>query len=340
MTPTTKKWRTLGIHAAGWAAVVLLFSLRDLAFYPVFWQNMMTNIMLCLFAAVPVYLNMHRLVPKLLLGKKYWFYGITIFALVVLFSAAFTKLLATLFGIPFYQTAGGYGFMFAEFALIVGITTTVQALQLWHKKDQHLQQVKQHALEQELGQLRNQLNPHFLFNTLNGIYVMIRRDPEKARETLHRFSEMLSHQLYKSQKPWVSLEEEVELLQHYISLEQLRQGEAVQVTASFTEANAVQVPPMLFLPIVENAFKHGLAGGLPRYAIDLSLEVEHEKLVFSCKNDFVEGKTGRKGGIGLENIRRRLELLYPEKHRFSVEATNGKFWVAIDFPITTAEQVR
>ena len=324
---THSEWQ---IHVLAWIGVVLFFSTRDLAFHPVFWQNVVTNTMVCLIAAIPVYINIYLLMPRFLYRKKYVLHFLITVLIIIPPGISIAYLLHEFIGIPFYGILPGKVQMCAEVFLLTGLATTAKAVQQWQIKQRKLQEVEKYSLEQELQLLRNQINPHFMFNTLNNIYVMIKHEPSKARDSILRFSELLSHQLYYSNKPAIPLEQEMLYLKNYIELEKIRQGNAVKLNINIPEKSNLLIAPMLLLPIVENAFKHGFAAGLACYQIDICLEENENEVKFSCINDHVKGKTGRKGGIGLKNVQKRLELLYPKHHVFLKQENDSRFEIMIE----------
>lgn len=312
-------------HVLVWIGIILFFSLRDLAFHPVFLEVISVKILLCSIAAIPVYINIWLLLPKFLFAKKYALYIAMVLLFTIPTGLVSAYILHKNFEIPFYGMIPGKIQLTLEIILFVGLATTAKSIQQWQRKQQQFQEIEKHSLKQELQLLRNQLNPHFMFNTLNNIYVMINHTPNKARETLLRFSDLLSHQLYDSNKNEVPLSLEATYLKNYIELEKIRQGDAVHVKTDLIEKSQLGIAPMLLIPIVENAFKHGFAAGLPTYQVSISLKQNENSVSFQCTNEYNPHKKGRAGGIGIQNVKKRLALLYPNKHEFSIH-DNGKIF--------------
>ncbi len=198
--------------------------------------------------------------------------------------------------------------------------------ELWKKSLLAASALREENLKSQLEVLKSQINPHFLFNTLNSIYVQSGKNPELGRESIMHFSELLSYQLYDSREKQVDLKAEMEYLKNYIELEKMRQGDAVDLTVDFAEPKSpVKIAPLLFTPLIENAFKYGLASGFDVYKMYISLKVETRFVTFLCKNEFrLMSKTG-KGGLGLENLRKRLELIYPGYYEFSTSTIGNEF---------------
>ncbi len=237
---------------------------------------------------------------------------------------------------PAAMFGGLQGFMviLTEILLIIMFTMSTNLLIQQVIKDKYARELEKKHLETELKLLKSQINPHFLFNSLNSIYVHIPRTAEVARETLVKLSELLSHQIYDVGKSKISLEKEIEHIKNYCAIEQVRHGEQVDYSMEIGEESllkSIEVAPMLFLPFVENAFKHGKNSGKLDFYVKIQFCVENQVLKFSCKNSYEsEGYVPEKGGLGLSNIKRRLELSYPKRHALAIKDENGKFEVKLN----------
>ncbi|WP_348706634.1 sensor histidine kinase [Tenacibaculum sp. 190524A02b] len=184
--------------------------------------------------------------------------------------------------------------------------------------------IQQEKLDTELQFLKAQLNPHFLFNTLNNLYSFVMTNSPKAGDMILQLSEILDYSLYKSQARFIDIKEELKCIDNYINLEKIRYGERLHVEFERkTPSLKAQISPLLLLSIVENAFKHGASGNLENPIIRISIKQIENKLYFSVwntKNHYVNGAIGDayKEGIGLKNIQRQLNLLYPNKHELNI----------------------
>lgn len=173
--------------------------------------------------------------------------------------------------------------------------------------------------EAELSNLRSQINPHFLLNTLNNIYALTAINTQKAQEAIQDLSKMLRHILYDYQRPEIELRDEVEFLKNYIRLMKLRQGPSVEVKTSFHITNEQQkVAPMIFISLVENAFKHGVRPAVP-CTINITIQANDKQIVCDIVNsNHPKTATDRSGhGVGLELVRRRLELAYKGRYEWT-----------------------
>lgn len=189
-------------------------------------------------------------------------------------------------------------------------------------------QLSKKNLEMELALIKASLDPHFLFNTLNNIDVLIEKNPSLASEYLHQLSELLRFVLYENKAPYISLETDVKMMERYLDLQRIRLSQPQLVEWRVTgDTGKHRIPPMLFMPFLENTFKYGdTSKDAP--AIQIHLEVGQDGLTFTCLNGIRHGAgTFTEGGLGLTLIKRRLELLYPDKHVLEIKKENGIFSV-------------
>ncbi|TDQ25578.1 sensor histidine kinase [Tenacibaculum caenipelagi] len=204
-----------------------------------------------------------------------------------------------------------------------------------HQKQQQekdrLLLLRQEKLDTELKYLKAQLNPHFLFNTLNNLYSFVITNSPKAGDMILQLSEILDYVLYKSQASFIDINEEIKCIENYISLEKIRYGERLHVELHKPEAIVnKQIAPLLLLSIIENAFKHGASGNLTNPTIKIAIHTDQDAIYFdvwNTKNNDLQGtiNDSYKEGIGLSNIKRQLNLLYPNKHTLTIEDTTNDF---------------
>lgn len=201
---------------------------------------------------------------------------------------------------------------------IVGIAVAVKMTAEWYKNEAQRKEIEKNQAEAELANLKNQVNPHFLFNTLNNIYSLIQIDPVKAQEAVHDLSGMLRYVLYESQKDSVPLTKECKFLKEYIKLMSARLSSGVRLEVDLQDtASDRQIAPLLFIPLVENAFKHGISDTEDSF-IRIELNEKDEYVICLVENScFPKDDTDRSGsGIGIINLKRRLDLLYPGAYSF------------------------
>jgi LytS/YehU family sensor histidine kinase len=195
------------------------------------------------------------------------------------------------------------------------------------KLKQTAQQLRIEKQQAELNYLRSQTNPHFLFNTLNNIYSLARDKSDLAPESILRLSKILRFMLYETSGDYIAIEQELKIMNDYIALEKLRYDESLRVNFNYDVEDPKQsVPPLLLIPLVENAFKHGVSETRNQPFVDIHLSVNKRQLTFIVKNstDALPGEGRAKENIGLSNLRRQLEFLYKE-YDLSVQQSGSEF---------------
>lgn len=222
--------------------------------------------------------------------------------------------------------------------LAIGLAVAMRLSTRWTDVQLQRQRLLSAQRESELESLKSQLNPHFLFNTLNSIYALIDINSDDAREAVHKLSGMLRYMLYEN-RPTVSLEQESQFLADYIALMQLRlRACAHPLEVELPDPHAVsnlKVPPLIFIPLVENALKYGLEGNAGA-AVKISLRVEDDAIVMHTENSYTHGSANhRDGGIGLANLRRRLTLIYGDRARLRTSLVRDIFIADLSIPIAT-----
>jgi len=212
-------------------------------------------------------------------------------------------------------------------------------LYLWHQYDDRLEeqarlhQLEKEKLETELKFLKAQINPHFLFNTLNNLYSFVVTKSEKAPDMILRLSGMLDYILYKSQQSRVALKEELTSIENFIALEKIRYGDRLEVDCQINGDLSVPISPLILLSTVENAFKHGASGDIDEPVIKIDIVSEDDTIeckVWNTKSKFQgEINDEYKEGIGLSNIKRQLNLTYPDLHTIEIFENESSFCIII-----------
>ncbi len=193
-------------------------------------------------------------------------------------------------------------------------------------------ELEKEKLNSELAFLKNQISPHFFFNTLNNIYSLIGINTTDSQEAVLKLSKMMRYLLYESEQGETNLNAEIEFMNNYIDLMRLRLSDKVKLTVSFpVKYDEIKIPPLLFISIIENAFKHGISYREKSF-IDIAMEVSKEMITFRCANSMVnkgEKNPPEGSGIGLENLRKRLGLLFPGCHELKIEQSESAFLVFV-----------
>ena len=218
--------------------------------------------------------------------------------------------------------------------LVVGLSVAIRMSQRWHKLQETKKDAERIRTDAELKNLRNQLNPHFLLNTLNNIYALIAFDPEKAQTAVGELSKLLRHALYDNQKRFVPLYKEVEFIKNYIELMKIRVTNNVKIDTSINIDNDDSTPiaPLIFISLIENAFKHGVSYQHESF-IDISLDYQGGRLLFNCRNSCPEERNiDKEGGIGIINSQRRLALIYGDDYKMDIINRDNIYTVSVDLP--------
>ena len=218
------------------------------------------------------------------------------------------------------------------------IMAIIKLVRTQHEEQQKRQSIEKEMLLAELNFLKIQLNPHFLFNTLNNLYMLTLKSSPEAPEVVAKLSETLDYMLYRCHEQVVPLEGEIKLIENYLSLEKLRLGNDVIVRFNNDEATTSRtIAPLIMLSLVENAFKHGVNNGIAKSEVDIDLHLNNADLTFTVRNTKKTVNAFRTNGIGLKNIRRQLELIYPKKHKLSINETDKYYSAKLQLTLSDPE---
>lgn len=289
---------------------------------------------------IPLFLiNTEWLIPGVLRKRGVGPYLLSLLVLIVSFTVLQLAMRGwVLDADPLFQLR--YVFITLVFVLMVtGIATAYGFITDLVDQEKARQEERQERLKSELGFLRSQISPHFIFNILNSIVYLIRSKSSRAEEVTIKLSELMRYLLYQENHKQVPLEQEVAYLSNYIELQRLRFEEDVYIDFEIEgEPSSQIIEPMLLIPFVENAFKHGV-GLIEHPVIDIRLLIANSDLTFSVRNKIAPEAPEDKdasSGIGLPNVQRRLELLYPDKHRLDIDVENGWFQVTLQLTLEHA----
>lgn len=214
---------------------------------------------------------------------------------------------------------------------VIALAICLYIIDDWRKKRDEAQQLMESKTRAEIALLKQQLHPHFLFNTLNNIYSLVLSSPStdpRAAESVLKLSRLMEYLVYRAGEKEVPITEEFALIEDYIDLERLRHGPALEVKLTPIPNNTMhQLPPLLLLPLVENCFKHGSKDPSGRFLLEIAMDIKQQTLCFSTKNSLKErlASDAKKQGTGLQNLRERLAILYPAKHSLELREENGFF---------------
>jgi len=335
-----------GLHILAW----LLLGFTLLFYIPLtwnitlpsffwFWQSLVLCFMIIIF-----YSNAKIIVPKTIIRDKIT--PFLLWALCIIFAMQFIAYLynyntdlhnklAIILGFKKYRNDYFDNYVFTITLLVLGISTSWAMLHHWQKAAQHKQKLEQDKTMAELAMLKAQINPHFFFNSLNSIYSLTYSNIEDSRSALHTLSRMMRYLLYSTEGERTSLLKEVDFLKDFIALMRLRANSKLTITTEIPEKlHDYPIVPMLLLPLVENAFKHGIHA-TDKSEIRITLKQQETNLEFEVENTFFE-KTNPtdQGGIGLTNTKRRLQLIYPNNYIMKAGITKeGKYNVNLQITL-------
>ena len=337
MKPRDKNHKrvTLFIHIAGWGLIFglpLLFSDHSSPDYfrHYLWFSLVPLSLLAVF-----YVNYTLLIDKYLFKKEsnIYFYGFNVI-LVIGISLILTAIR------HYYIDASPhhapppdvsliqaiFGFFLRDMVpliLAVGMSIAVKLTSRWISIERELETVEREKVEAELKTLKSQINPHFLFNTLNNIYSLIDLSPEKAQQAVIELSKLMRYVLYDNTTRYVPLSKEIDFIHNYVELMRLRLAANTELTVSLpTEKySRIEVAPLLFIALIENAFKHGISNTQPSFVhIAISVDAANRVVCRIENSRFPKGTNDKSGsGIGLDNLRKRLDILYPGRYTFTIK---------------------
>ena len=327
-------------HVAAWAVALSLPYLLDshhgmrhhkddIHEWDFFYLNFITSILWI----GPFYLNATVLMPAFFYRKRYPAY-------VALLAAAFFSVLLInmllfiyFFHLPHFSPQGATLFLLPAFILVIAVSTAYRVVRDKMAADELAHQRHEENLKTELSFLRSQINPHFIFNILNNLVALDQMKSPELGPTILKLSALMQYMLYETDEDKVPVNKEIEYLQCYIDLQRQRFGAKVPINLSLDETPSMyEIEPMLLIPFVENAFKHGV-GLIEHPAIHVSLHIEEGILHFSVRNRYnpASTETQDKGsGIGLGNVSRRLRLLYGNQQVLQISKENDWFIVKLE----------
>ncbi|WP_167375280.1 sensor histidine kinase [Chryseobacterium oleae] len=246
----------------------------------------------------------------------------------------FTSLAATSSAPASLEKYSSYFDVYPGMIIIMAVMAMGYSLQEYVVRVKRNEQIQAQQRIAELSVLKSQISPHFLFNVLNSLYALSLKKSEETPDVILKLSDILRYSLYESQPKEISIINEIHILNTYIDIERLRMPANAEISFHHTEVkDSVKIAPMLLLPLVENAFKHGTDSTIGVSYIHINLCCNDHSLVFTCTNNFKETARKDYGGIGIENIQKRLQLLYPSRHVFKIKKDKNIFSATLEIKL-------
>ena len=321
-------------HLLFWAVIIFFFTSPGIFGEGLVLNRLKENLFYVPLDMCATYISLYILLPRVLKKKLFFSTAVIYIAMVIalalisrfLKNNVYTFLDSSLLDIK--TPVGAYFNSALIINMIVGADMGIKLFTLWYGMQIKSQELSREKSETELAHLRSQLNPHFLFNTLNNIDSLVLKNPTKGSEALILLSDILRYAVYETQKDRVLLTQEIEYLENYIWLQKIRLSQPDKISLEKSGiTQSAEIAPMLLIPIVENAFKHGdKEADSP--GISIRINVEENILEFEVING-IRSKSPKDpeiiGGIGLKNLQRRMELQYPNKHEFHTSSHKNKY---------------
>lgn len=291
---------------------------------------------------IVVYTSLYWLKPRFFDQGKYFFFAVLF--LFIILSGSYLQLHIIHFCIKigiYHELPLSYLFSIKKYVSATGHISMIAAIAFGIKvmKDAHLATRKnavlvKEKLETELQFLKGQINPHFFFNTLNNIYSLIIKKSDKAGEVVLKLSELMSYMIYEAGNTTVLLRNEIDYLRNYIELERLRYRDHLEVNINVNaELGDLRIAPLILLPFVENAFKHGMDKAAEHNFLNIDIDLREKVLFMSVKNSVAQPKinynVNGNSGIGLQNVRRRLQLLYANRYKLDEQMEESRYTVEL-----------
>jgi len=327
---TRKRWL---LHITFWAAILLL--------YGIFFGRRNNNYLQTLFFVgllMPVviaatYLFNYYLIPRFIITGRYRLF--LLYSFYTILTALFLEMMVALLTFLVMAELRVHNmspasmdifFLLSSFLVVVFLGVAIKMVSLWRQSKDDYQTLALEKIEMELKFLKAQLNPHFLFNTLNNLYYLTTEKSDKAPQAILQLSEMLDYVMHSNKSMFVSLEKELKQVENYIALELLRYEERVKVSTQFTGNHfRYEIGPMILITLIENAFKHGVMPRSEKSWIHFAVKETENELNIAISNSSTQAESGSK--IGLENLRSQLDHLYGKNYSMEVNSNENTFTV-------------
>ncbi len=349
MEKITTRYKPLLQHALFWVGVLLYFIASSSAAaqmeYP---QVLATYAPIVVLQIIAAYTCLQFLIPTFLEKGKYLVFVVLLtllllflFALYILFRMNYVeiiyfdyynRIMPEYIQLSFWERLFGIRVFLSKAITYISPTVLLLLMRFYKNQQKYLQLNEQKKIA-ELSALKNQLNPHFLFNTLNNLYALALKKSDKTPEVISKLSDILDYMLYRCNDQFVSLRKEIELIDNYLALEEIRYGKRVHVSFTTAIEEEQKIAPLLLLTFIENAFKHGVSQELNQATLHIDLKATKESIHFSIENTIPAAgvyEQASKEAIGLKNVSKQLELLYPDTHQLKIDKKERVYKVQLN----------
>jgi len=342
ITPSSKGIRIL-YHVLFWIALYVL----DVLIFGIGYENLDHFVTLVLAEVPPqvflAYIVMYWIIPQYVKQKRFAASLLSLFVAFIvsgfvghLFFFAFNLYEAntSILDVPKICVRGFYAVLHASIAV------AIKLIKMWYENEKRVSEMEKSKLASELKMLRDQVNPHFMFNTLNNLYGLIGRNPLQAQESVLRLSRIMHHMLYESNHNRIPMQQEIRCIRDYIELEKLRYPENLSISLNVQDdVQNLSIVPLTIFPFVENSFKHGASEMIEEAWINIDFSTFKNSFVFKIENGKGPKVTFESSGIGLKNVQRRLELIYGEDHSLQIIDGTETFLVVLKISLTRMKKI-
>ncbi|MCE7054921.1 histidine kinase [Algoriphagus sp. AGSA1] len=337
-------------HVLFWIAVYLYFvlSVSNISSYESHRHIIETYGLILLVQIITAYVCIYGLIPTFLDKKQTGLFVFWMLVLLISMFALYQAIRMLYFDVvyfdsydeiqkkyaeePYWKRISSFS-VFLSKSILYLTPTALLLMARFYKNQQKLLKLNEQKRTAELTALRNQLNPHFLFNTLNNIYALALEKSEKTPEVIERLSDILDYILYRCNENYVPVQKEIELIENYLSLEKIRYGDRVDVNFVHKAESDLNIAPLLLLTFVENAFKHGVTQELKKAKITISITTNQTDLLFTISNSMpantLEKCRENEEQLGLKNVKKQLELLYPDSYELALSERTYNYEVLL-----------
>lgn len=332
------------MHVLFWFVYLLFSALNIKRFYEdeKLWALMYRMVFTMPIDIIATYFTVYFLFPRFLYRKNYLLFaflflisavGLILAQRAILWYYTYPVLLNSTPSSPFFLM--NWLASFTNVYMAAFFVAMIKMVKLRFNEQKRLQMLKKEQVEAELKFLKAQVHPHFLFNTLNNLYALTLDKSDNASEVVLKLSDLLNYMLYECNEPTILLRKEISLIENFLALERIRYGDSLSIDLKVEgETAGKKISPMLLLPFVENAFKHGVSKVSKEARVLIHLEVESSDLHFEVINSKPllqeKDEAGYTEGIGLKNVKRRLELIYPDSYEFTIDESGSEFRILLN----------
>lgn len=318
-----------------WLSYVMLFGLVYGKFgnnYPYYFLEslgmvpfVMASTYITIYLILPYYLKKQHFLPALFFFVGTMFFTCTLQRMFLRYINSLEINIREMFDLSFLS-------LFLETNFMVGIALAIKLIKIWFEQQKEKFEIENRTLQSELNLLKAQIHPHFLFNTMNNLYALSLGQSEKTSEGIAKVSDLLRSVLYDCNEAFIEFEKEVALISNYLDLQRMRYDDRLSLEFTVSgNTDKARVAPMLFITFIENCFKHGSSNDPERPWIRISFQVKDDEISFSASNSKPKVLVApeEKGGIGIENVKKRLEILYRSKYSLTIRELETEYCVAL-----------